>query len=172
MALTEDYIQSMIGIQTRLYAFLLTLLADAQAADDVLQETNVVLCRRASEFEEGSNFAAWAFKTARLQCMAYWKVKRRDRLIFSEDAYAQFAKQTELLLEDIDDRIQLLRNCLSTLPDKHQAMLQMRYSGEKNSVKSLAKNLGRSESSVSLTLHRLRSKLLKCVQIGLAARQS
>lgn len=161
---SEDYIQNMIAMQTRLYAYLLTLLADSGAADDVLQETNLVLCRKAREFEEGTNFEAWAFQIARLQCMAYWRIRRRDRLVFDNDTLNTIASQIELRLSSIDDRTSALRNCLKELPLKQRSLIEKRYSDENIAVKDIADRMGKTEGSISQSLHRARSRLLRCIQ--------
>ncbi len=44
--------------QRRLRAFVLSLAPDFSAADDVLQETFLVVTRKAAEFEPGTNFFA------------------------------------------------------------------------------------------------------------------
>ena len=52
----ERFVQQLIAHQSRLRAFVRTLLPIKQDADDVLQEINLVLCRRSGDFVEGSNF--------------------------------------------------------------------------------------------------------------------
>src|SRR6185369_11213719 len=95
MAPSETYIQNVIGLQSQLYAYILTLLADTEAADDVLQETNLVLCRKAHEFTEGTKFEAWAFRIARIQCLAFWKIHSRNWLVFDNEAINQIAARAE-----------------------------------------------------------------------------
>jgi len=62
MALNYDerFVNRLIELQPRLRAFIRSLVPFKQDADDVVQETNLVLCRKAGEYIEGSNFAAWA----------------------------------------------------------------------------------------------------------------
>ena len=141
MQLSESYLQNLIGLQTQLYAYILTLLADATAADDVLQETNLVLCRKADEFDETTSYPAWAFRI-RYQCFAYWKVRSRDRLIFNEEALDAIATRVEQRLGIPDDRTRALRQCLGLLPTHQRELLEGRYSVG-GSVRKLAEKLGR-----------------------------
>ncbi|WP_425399874.1 sigma-70 family RNA polymerase sigma factor [Aeoliella sp.] len=169
MGPSEDYVQAMIGMQSRLHAFLLTLLADSQAADDVLQETNLILCRKSDDFAEGTDFQAWAFQIARYQCMAYWQLRQRDRLVFDQETLESFALEVEKKLADTDRRAIELRKCLETLPENQRVLIEKRYSGKKFAVKAIAEALGRTELSVSQTLHRVRGKLLQCVEARIAS---
>jgi RNA polymerase sigma-70 factor, ECF subfamily len=163
---SETYIQRVIAAQSQLYAYILTLLADTEAADDVLQETNLVLCRKADEFAEGTNFDAWAFRIARVQCLAYWKVRSRDRLVVDEEVINQIASRAEQRLGEVDERHRALRKCLAELPAKQREMLEHRYA-EGGSIKQLAQKLGRPEPSLSQTLYRIRMALFNCVRAKL-----
>lgn len=167
MALSETYIQSVIALQSQLYAYILTLLANTEAADDVLQETNLVLCRKADDFAAGTNFEAWAFRIARTQCMAYWKIRARDKVVLDEDAMSQIASRVEARLADVSDRTRALRQCLGELSPRQREMLEGRYAPN-GSLKQLAQRLGRPEPSVSQTLYRIRQALLDCVRSRLA----
>jgi RNA polymerase sigma-70 factor, ECF subfamily len=163
---SETYLQNLISLQPRLYAYVLTLLADAVAADDVLQEANLVLCRKASEFQEGTNFEAWAYRIARLQCFAYWKTRARNRLVPNEEALQQIASQAEARIAEIDDRTFALRKCLAELPQRQRELLEKRYAAD-GSLKQLAEQLRRSVASLSQTLYRIRGALLECIRTRL-----
>jgi RNA polymerase sigma-70 factor, ECF subfamily len=164
---SETYIQRVINAQPQLYAYVLTLLADTEAADDVLQETNLVLCRKAAEFAEGTNFDAWAFRIARVQCLAYWKVRSRDRIVVDEAAINQIASRAEQRLAEADERQRALRKCLAELPANQRELLENRYAAG-GSVKQLAERLGRPEPSLSQSLYRIRMALLNCVRTRIA----
>jgi RNA polymerase sigma-70 factor (ECF subfamily) len=163
MTASETYIQQLIALQTRLYAYILTLLADRTAADDVLQETNLVLYRKAGEFAEGADFEPWAFSIARTQCLAFWKLRGRDRLVLGDDAIDRIACRAEAGLEEIDSQRTALRQCLGSLPARQRELVEARYAIG-GSVNQLAHRLGRPESSVSQALYRIRCALLNCVQ--------
>lgn len=55
---TEAFVQLMTAHQGRLYGYILSLLGDVDQANDVLQESNVVLWRNAAEFQLRSG-ARW-----------------------------------------------------------------------------------------------------------------
>lgn len=59
--------------QGRLFAYVLSLVGDADQACDVMQETNAVLWQKSAEFEIGTSFAAWMMKTAFYQVMALYE---------------------------------------------------------------------------------------------------
>src|SRR6185295_13104725 len=82
---SEAFVRLMTEHQGRLFGYIFSLLGDPDAANDVLQEANVILWRDSREFRPGSNFKAWAFRVAHFQVMAFRQRQIRDRLVFEDD---------------------------------------------------------------------------------------
>jgi RNA polymerase sigma-70 factor (ECF subfamily) len=162
MAVSETYIRQLVGLQTQLYAYILTLLADRAAAEDVLQETNLVLYCKAEEFTEGTNFDAWAFRTARNQCLSYWSIRRRDRLVLDENMLYSSAT-AESGYANVDLLKDALSECLAELPAYQRELVESRYAAG-GSVGQLAETCGRTESAISQSLYRIRTTLSRCIR--------
>jgi RNA polymerase sigma-70 factor, ECF subfamily len=64
--------------QSGIYAYILTIMPDRFAAQDVLQETVLLMWKKLDDFEKGTHFAAWAYRIAYWQTKAYLK-KRSGR---------------------------------------------------------------------------------------------
>ena len=62
----EDFLVNLIDCQSRLASFIYALVMDEEVVQDILQETNLVLWRKADEFRDGS-FWAWASQVARFK---------------------------------------------------------------------------------------------------------
>lgn len=164
----SDFVQCLAGRQNRLYAFIFTLLGNADQAEDVLQETNRVIWENASDFEPGSNFTAWAFQIAFNQVRTHRKRVQRDRLSFDDRALDALANEVAEHQVEMDERQQALALCLDKLQPQHERMIQQRYR-QGLSIKKIAAGFKRSASSVSVTLFRLRIKLLECIEEAMAS---
>lgn len=164
---TERFVSNLIACQTRVYTYILALLADADLADEVLSETNLVLWRKADEFVEGTDFGAWACTVARYQVLAARQRLARDQVVFDDAVLARIAEAAPERTRDMDARRRALRQCLRSLSRDQQQLIQARYAGD-GSVKALAARLGRSVGSISQTLYRLRNLLLACIQRRMA----
>jgi RNA polymerase sigma-70 factor (ECF subfamily) len=55
--------------QRRIFSYIYTLVPDRYDAEDLLQETSVVICEKFDEFREGTDFVAWACQ------IAYWRIR-------------------------------------------------------------------------------------------------
>ena len=109
---SEPFLVLVTGAQRMLHAFILRLVPSLADADDILQETNLVLWSKQAEFTPGTDFRAWAFRVARYQVMAYRKRQSLDRLVFGEELIDRLARLGEARRETFDDKRELLIRCL------------------------------------------------------------
>ena len=161
--LPESFVRALIDCQDALRAYATTLLFDPAEADDVVQQTNVVLCRQADEFPKIENFAAWACRIAYFEVLSHRKRRKRDRLLFDDDLLSLMAKDVGRMVEEVGPRKQYLDLCLDELPEHQRAMILKRY-GPSGALRALAEELGRPIGSVQQTLYRIRLKLLDCIR--------
>jgi RNA polymerase sigma-70 factor (ECF subfamily) len=159
---TGDFVQLMIGCQSRLYAFIMSLVCDPDQAADVLQQTNLVMWEKSDQFTPGTNFSAWAYQIARYQVMAQRQKRRRDRLVFDDETIAAVA---DVFTEraDEDDRLTALAHCLNQLDGDARSLIRTRYA-DGLSVHELAGRLGHTANRVAVRLHRLRLALMRCIE--------
>jgi RNA polymerase sigma-70 factor (ECF subfamily) len=163
----EQFVQRLIEHQPRLRAFIRSLILIQQDADDVLQETNVVLCRKAEEYVEGSSFSAWALQVAYFQVLAHRQSLSRSRLVFEDQMIRELADVAVDRLQAMGDREEALRYCLAHLSVAQRQILARRYEQEA-SVTRIAGELSRPIASVRQSLYRIRSLLQACIDRRLA----
>ncbi|QEG20220.1 sigma-70 family RNA polymerase sigma factor [Mariniblastus fucicola] len=168
--LTVEVVLGLTEAQPRLYSYLLRRLARADQAQEVLQNVNLAICKKAGDFTEGSNFMAWAFTVAHFELLSFRQMQARERLVFSDELMRKL-NHTEASLKDelqCVDRKSALEVCVSLLPTEQQNLVTRRYM-DSNSVKAIAADLGRTTNAISILLHRIRERLLECVNRRLAA---
>jgi RNA polymerase sigma-70 factor (ECF subfamily) len=159
---SNEFVRLMTEHQGRLFAYILSLLGDPDAANDVLQETNIVLWRDSREFRPGSNFKAWAFRVAHFQVMAWRQRQIRDRLVFEDDMLEVLALAAREADETFEGRQERLLGCLEKLTPPHREMVRRRYS-EGSSLESIAKERGMTSNAIMQALFRIRQSLMSCV---------
>jgi RNA polymerase sigma-70 factor, ECF subfamily len=162
----DEFCRGLADVQRTLYAYILRLLPNAADANDVLQETNLVLIRKQDEFRSGSDFLAWAVGIARYQVLAFRRDEGRDRLVFGDRLFDQLANRGAVKSGTLDVMFEALNLCREKLSEADRTMLESRY-GDDLSVTNIAKTLGRSPRAISQALYRIRVTLLECVQQAL-----
>ena len=158
-----DFVELMTAFQGRLFGFIMTLTGDPDAANDILQETNVILWKQSAQFVAGSNFKAWAFRIAHFQFMAYRQRRLRERIFFGDDLLASLAVEYKDLDEQHESRSHALEQCLALIPPRSRDAIRMRYA-DGLPVAALAKELNRTSNAVSQLLFRARCWLIECVK--------
>lgn len=165
--LHERFLREFTANEPAIRAFIRRLLPFRADANDVMQETAVVLWKRYAEIEGAVEFRPWAFGVARKKVLSWMRDKGRDRLVLSEDIVNLIADASSPAAEEsLDRQRELLRNCIERLRPEQRTMLMAAYE-PKASIQQVAKGSGRSVAGFYQWLHRMRRLLLECVQAEL-----
>ena len=156
-----------LNCEPRVFAFIRSLVFSRADADDVLQETALVLWEKFDQFEPGTRFDRWAFRIAHFQVMYHRQKKARERLRFSDSLVEQLADDMLADGEVLEETQDALAQCLAKLPTADHDLIRQRYRGDTTN-RDLARGFGRSESSISRALNRIYMKLLLCIEGTLA----
>lgn len=165
---SEQFISELTSSQATLFAFILSLLPDREAARDALQETNIAIWRKSGDFTEGTNFLAWACRIARYEVLVEHRRRQKDRHLFvDETMYDKVAVVAERMAHGHDERLEALAECVEELPEKQRTLIRGRYEPG-GSVAELSEQRDQPAASISVTLTRIRRRLLDCVRRKLA----
>ena len=75
----EEFLRELTRHQRRLRGLVRCLLFDSRDVEDVWQDVNVTLLRKASEFQPGTDFWAWASQIARFKALNQARKLGRER---------------------------------------------------------------------------------------------
>ncbi len=160
----SQFVAQLTECQLPLLLYVRSLLPGDAAAADVAQQANAKIWEKREDFQIGTNFKAWAFSIARFEVLNYRKQQARDsRLVFSDELQQTIADELMESCDDLQQRHEALRSCLGELRSKDRELLLRRYSG-RGTLSQYAAEIGRSAGGLKVTLHRLRSSLLACIQ--------
>jgi RNA polymerase sigma-70 factor, ECF subfamily len=168
---TDEFVQLFTKWQRRLFLFILAQVPELANAEEILQETNLVVWRKSHMYRPGTNFFAWSCRIAVLEVLKHRERSRRRGISLSEGLLELIARDAEVNVDSLEERRRALLSCLSRLAPADRELVRRRYApGE--SGKSVAKNLGRPANSVYQSLSRIRRTLLECIKRRLAAEGS
>ena len=121
--LSEPFVHALLECQDRLHAYIVALVMDQDEANDILQNTNVVLCQQADRLPEIKNFTAWACRIAYFEVLSSRKRQKRDKLLFDADLLDLIAEEIPRHLEKVGLYQNLLNRCLAELSDVQREMI-------------------------------------------------
>jgi RNA polymerase sigma-70 factor (ECF subfamily) len=148
--------------QRRIFLYVMSMVPNWDDAEEIIQETNLVLWREFARFEPGTNFTAWACRVALHRVLAWRKRVKRNRLEFSPEFLEAVADEASAASDALEERSQCLARCIERLPEERQQLLRMRYS-DGLAINVIARQLERTEEAVYRTLSRIRRALHDCV---------
>ena len=159
----KNFLKRFLADETRLRAYFIAVTGTASDADDLLQETAVVLWRKYEQYDQSREFLPWALGVARLEAMKWRQRKARSKLVFSEEAMSLLSETAERMEKTPDERLPALRNCLERLPPDSLSTLLLRYEkGE--SLENMALKLSKTIGAVMTKLSRIRDILRRCME--------
>ncbi len=152
--------------RARLLGFILAAVRDHHDAEDIWQEVCLVACRKADQFQSGTNFIGWVRTISAYTIKSF---RRRDgRSLAVDPAYLDVLIEAARHREaDQSDRVDALNHCVDGLPAHQRKMLDLRYQ-EDLAVKDIAAQLNKKADAVYKALMRLRLALQDCVRRRLA----
>ncbi|BDS07593.1 DNA-directed RNA polymerase sigma-70 factor [Oceaniferula spumae] len=161
--LNIEYLQLVTRHQAAIYGYIRSI-APGIDTEDVLQETNIILWDKADQFEPSTNFKAFAFRIAHLKTLECLRQKKREHwLQFDTDLLEAVARFQTNDLDQGPGRQHALRHCLAQLPDDDRELIHARYT-KQQTVRSMAKNMNRTEGSLQQLFFRLRNSLKTCIE--------
>jgi RNA polymerase sigma-70 factor, ECF subfamily len=156
--------------QSELYGYIYAVVRDWGDADDLCQSVCLVLWRKFESFRPGTNFFAWARRTAKIEISNFLRRKQSPSYV-TEELLDILAQNTAKLHDDgVDAYLAALRRCREKLNSSDDELLQLRYVDDLNTVQ-IADRLQRLRPNVSRSLNRIRRWLVECVRIELAQQE-
>jgi len=154
--------------QRQIFSYIYALVPNRSDSEDLLQETSLVICEKFNEFEEGTDFVAWACQ------IAYWRVRysrqkyARSKVVFDQEIVDVLAQTACSMVDELDDRHEALARCLQKLHPRDRELLLARYEPG-GGVEEAARRSRRTLKAAYKALTRLRKLLLDCVSTRLAS---
>ena len=155
--------------QRQIFSYIYVLVPNRVDAEDLLQETSLVICEKFSDFEPGTDFVAWACQ------IAFWRIRSsrqkyaRSKVLFNQDVLDAVAQTSGAMAEELDERHEALRSCLKKLHSRDRELLLAHYEPG-GGAEEAARRSGRTVMTAYKALSRLRKLLLDCVTTRLASR--
>ncbi len=146
--------------------FVLALLRNPAVAEDVVQETFLVVVAKADTFRPGSNFVAWACTIARFKALEAMRRQTAPAQVLSEEVVDALAAERPEENQR-EDTLKHLEHCLRELPSASRTVIVLRYF-HALLPEQIAARLEVKTDSVYVALTRARKSLRRCVEGRLA----
>jgi RNA polymerase sigma-70 factor (ECF subfamily) len=158
----DEFMREFTAHESRIYAYIHSLVPHRPDADDLAQETHTVLWKKFGEFQAGSNFFAWACQIARHKVMHYRRSAARNRQVVGLEAAEAIAAQMEQMGEELADRQAAFLDCVKELPPQTARLMHDHYE-DGLTADAIAQKRGGTVQAIYKALSRMRQALADCI---------
>jgi len=158
--------------RAQLWGFLIGLAKDPAKAEDLFQNTYLILCEKWAQYRPGTNFLAWARQIARFEFLASVDPERRPFVTAEMEVLEAAMQAAESRRGSPSSRREALRRCLDQMPEaRARRVLDLRY-GEGLTGEKVAAQLGLSLNALYTMLSRVRRVLQDCIELRLRTEEA
>jgi RNA polymerase sigma-70 factor (ECF subfamily) len=158
--------------RAQLWGFLVGLTKNPAKAEDLFQNTYLILCEKWEQYRPGTNFLAWARQIARFEFLASVDPGRRPYVTAEMVVLESALRRVESEGCAPSSRREALRRCLDQMPQaKGRRVLELRY-GEGLAGEKVAEQLGLSLNALYTLLSRVRRILQECIERRVRAEEA
>ena len=161
---SQKFTEHLQECQAQILRYIFALVRNGEDAQDIFQQTCVVLWAKFDQFDATQSFSAWACGVARFEVRKFLTKHRRHEARFSDEFAQRLAEiQVDSRSTEVSVRRTALPGCIDKLPPSQRELLTLCY-GEHRRVADVAASLGRSVCGVHHSLRAIREKLMACIE--------
>jgi RNA polymerase sigma-70 factor (ECF subfamily) len=141
------------GYWQKIFRLCMAYVNDHEIAQDMAQETFIIVCQQLPKFRNEANIGTWIYKIAANNCL---------RQIEKQNRFPRAELPLNLIEEkqvNIEPKIQFLYKCISELPETDRIIISLELENIKQA--EIANIVGLSESNIRVKIHRIKEKLTR-----------
>jgi RNA polymerase sigma-70 factor (ECF subfamily) len=142
----------------RVYRFVLRLVRDEAAAEDLISEVFLDVWRQAGKFEGRAQVSTWLLAIARFKALSALRRKPEQELDEETAEAIEDTSDTPDVTLEKKETGEVIRQCLTSLSAEHREIIDLVYYHEK-SVEEVAEIVGIPEATVKTRMFYARKKL-------------
>lgn len=160
---SEFFVRQLMLHRKRIYAFILTLVGNTADAEDIMQETAVVMWEKYSQTEAIENFASLGMRIAHFKVLEFRKQQYQKRLQFDSTLFDRILGGAVAADEKVDERFEAIKHCLSKLDATSRMLVEKRHQ-KGQTIKRIAASVKMSRHAAYKRIARLHDQLVQCVR--------
>jgi RNA polymerase sigma-70 factor (ECF subfamily) len=147
----------------RVFRFVVRLVRDEAAAEDLISDVFFEVWRQAGRFEGRSAVSTWMFAIARFKALSLLRQRPDEELDEQSAAAIEDPSDDPQATLEKKDKSALLRKCLTGLSREHREIIDLVYYHER-SVEEVARIVGVPENTVKTRMFYARKRLAELLK--------
>jgi len=147
----------------RVFRFVLRMVRDEAAAEDLISEVFLDVWRQAGRFEGRAQVSTWLLAIARFKALSALRRKPEQELDDEMAAAIEDPSDTPDVTLEKKQKGEVIRQCMTSLSAEHREIIDLVYYHEK-SVEEVAEIVGIPEATVKTRMFYARKKLAELLK--------
>ena len=156
-----EFLSLLADTQRKIFSYIMALVGRRNIAEDIMQQTLLIMWREFSVFEKGTSFSAWGKKIAYYKILEYRK-QNAKMILLDDKTIQEVLGLSEEVSRNSDERVKALEGCLRKLKETSLCLIVMRYH-QGMSCKEISKAVNRPRQTVYKNMARTYSALKDCI---------
>lgn len=140
----------------RIFRLCMGFVNDYDMAQDLAQETFIIVWQKLDTFRNESGIGTWIFRIASNNCL---RQIEKDKRVLKSELPVHIIEEKQY---SIEPQIQFLYKCIAELPETERIIISLELEEVKQA--EIAKIVGLSEANIRVKIHRIKEKLTQKFQ--------
>jgi RNA polymerase sigma-70 factor (ECF subfamily) len=162
----EEFLSLLTTNQRKVFSYILAAVGRRNIAEEIMQQTLLIMWKDFDKFEIGTNFSAWGKTIAYHKILEYRKQNAKS-VLFDSEIMQRVLEMSEKTSNDSNERVKALEGCMKKLKKSSQRILSMRYN-QRMSCKEISAEIGRPIQTVYKNMSRIYTALKDCIDRTIA----
>jgi len=157
----KDEFLSLLAVEQRkVFSYILAAVGRRSMAEEIMQQTLLIMWRDFGKFERGTNFSAWGKKIAYHKILEYRR--QNSKVVFDSDVMQKIMDISQKTSMNSDKRVEALGGCMRKLKESSRVLLAMRYN-RRMSCKEISEAMNCPIQTVYKNMSRVCIALKDCI---------
>ena len=142
------------------------ILKNREEAEEVSQDAFLKAFKSLSTFKGYSKFSTWLYKVIYNTCLDHLKKNKRAPVLVAMDESVDYDSASLINVLDTleeNERIKMIRHCLSLLPGEDNFLLTLYYLRQ-HSIEEISQIININANNIKIKLYRSRKKLISLLK--------
>lgn len=159
----QEFLRVFLANEREILRYVVALVPNLGDAQEIVQQTAVVLWEKFDQYDAERPFAPWACRFA-LNVTRQWMARRQRWKALLESGLAEeLALRREQLQSEFDARLVHLSHCLQKLPEDQRSLVDGYYFRQLDAA-TVSEQAGQTMDAFYKALQRIRRQLRDCIE--------
>jgi RNA polymerase sigma-70 factor, ECF subfamily len=159
----QRFLSLFLRSEREVFRYVAVLVPNVADAEDIVQQTALVLWEKFHDYDPGQPFTPWACRFALNKTRQWLERRQRWQALLEGGLAEELAQRREELRPEMDVRLRHLEGCLGKLPEEQSVLIEGYYY-RRDDTETLAMNSGRTVAATYKMLQRVRQALQACIE--------